>query len=76
MHDCNIKDFILIEKVSLHQQFCQNGTATTLRGSTSQTLMLMVTPRLPSVVLRVMCHGFSRKQEAEEYFNTHVEEMN
>ena len=34
MDDCNIKNLIWIEKVNLHQQFCQHGTASTLRGYT------------------------------------------
>ena len=36
MHDCNIKNFILIGKMNLHQQFCQHGTASTLRGTYSE----------------------------------------
>jgi hypothetical protein len=67
MHDCNIKDFVLIEKLNFHEQFCENWMASTPREFTSQTLMLMVTPRLPSVVLREMFPGFSRKQEAKDY---------
>jgi hypothetical protein len=51
MDDSSIEDFILIEKVNFHKQFCENGMASTLGENTSQTLMLMVTPQLPSVVL-------------------------
>jgi hypothetical protein len=56
----------LIEKLNFHEQFCENGMASTPREFTSQTLMLMVTRWLPSVVLQEMCPGFSRKQKAED----------